>query len=258
MNLAINSRDAMPMGGKLTIETANIDFGGEDVSSHPGVQPGSYVMAAVSDNGCGMDEETLSHIFEPFFTTKKEEEGTGLGLATVHGIVKQSGGHVYAYSEPGKGTTIKVYIPTTDEVTESEKEEKEPAVSPKGTETILLAEDEELVRDFVKRVLENNGYRVLAATDGEDALRVLKGHQGTVQLLMTDVVMPKMSGPELAVHAEDMRPDIKVIYLSGYAENAIARHGVLEPGTVFLQKPVTVKALSRKVREVLDSARRPS
>jgi CheY-like chemotaxis protein len=215
-------------------------------------------MAAVSDNGCGMDEETLSHIFEPFFTTKKEGEGTGLGLAMVHGIVRQSGGHVYAYSEPGKGTTIKVYIPKTDEIAESEKEEKEPAAPPKGTETILLAEDEKQVRDFAKRVLENNGYRVLEAADGEEALRVLRSHRGAIQLLMTDVVMPKMNGPELAAHAADMRPDITVIYLSGYAESAITRNGVLEPGTVFLQKPVTVKALSRKVREVLDAARRPS
>jgi signal transduction histidine kinase/DNA-binding response OmpR family regulator len=253
MNLAVNARDAMPQGGKLTIETANVVLDEEYAQQHVDVQPGPYVMLAVSDTGVGMDEETRSHLFEPFFTTKEVGEGTGLGLATVYGIVKQSGGHIWVYSEPKPGTTFKVYLPRVEEAVESGKQVQSPAESPRGSETVLLVEDADMVRDLAYRVLLQNGYTVLEARDGREALQVCEEHEGPIHLLMTDEVMPQMSGRELADRLMPLRPEMRMLYMSGYTDDGIIRHGVLEPGVAFLQKPFTPDALTSKVREVLDA-----
>jgi PAS domain S-box-containing protein len=255
VNIVVNARDAMPEGGKLTIETANVMLDEMYVQTHLQVEPGPYVMIAIADTGCGMDEATRSRIFEPFFTTKEVGKGTGLGLSTVYGIIKQSSGYIWAYSEPGRGTTFKIYLP---KVLRGEMEHasavRGPAGSlPGGAETVLLAEDEGLVRELVIEILKQGGYSVLPACDGEEAVRIAGQHNGTIHLLITDVVMPQMNGRELARRMLASRPGIKVIYISGYTEDAIIHHGVLDPGMHFVQKPFRPSDLVRKIREVLDT-----
>lgn len=253
MNLAVNARDAMPRGGQLTIETANVELDEIYAQRHVGVQPGPYVMLAMSDTGCGMDEETRSRVFEPFFTTKAEGQGTGLGLSTVYGIVRQSGGHIWVYSEPGRGATFKIYLPRIEEAVESSKPSAaKPRLLPQGSETVLVVEDEQDVRALICETLENDGYRILEACDGDEALLVSGQHPGPLHLMVTDVVMPGMSGRTLADCLIALRPGMKVLYMSGYTDNAIVRHGV-KPGMVFLQKPFTADVLLRKVREILDA-----
>ena len=241
VNLAVNARDAMPRGGKLIIKTENVDVDG---------QP--HLMLTVSDTGHGMDAETQAHVFEPFFTTKPAGEGSGLGLATVYGIVKQSGGNIWLNSEPGKGTTFRIYLPRVDDVAvEPENAGKQPI--PKGTETLLLVEDEEQVRRIITEVLERQGYNVLAAINGEEALKIAQDQEIEIHLLLTDVVMPHMGGRELAEALSKSRPQLKVLYMSGYTDDAIVRHGLMEETLNFLQKPFDSVMVARKVREVLDS-----
>ena len=253
MNLAVNARDAMRGGGKLTIETANLVLDENYARRHVSVKPGPCVMLAVTDNGCGMDKETQSHLFEPFFTTKAKGEGTGLGLSTVYGIVKQSGGNIWAYSESGLGTTFKIYLPRVEETVKRYKPKLAPTVAPGGSETILLVEDEEAVRAIVSKILQNKGYTVLEAHHGHEALRICKDHQGPIHLMVTDVIMPHMSGSELAERLTSLRPELRVLFMSGYPDNAIVHHGVLGAGTSFLQKPFTLSALEGKVRDLLDA-----
>jgi PAS domain S-box-containing protein len=252
MNLAVNARDAMPAGGRLTIETANVVLDESYTRAHPGTAPGRYVMLAASDTGIGMDPETRSHIFEPFFTTKDPSKGTGLGLATVHGIVEQSGGSIWVYSEPGQGATFKIYLPRADAQPEGLGETPGPQPAG-GNETVLLAEDDAPVRGVMAQALEEKGYQVLSASDGPMALEVARGHRAQVHLLVTDLVMPGMTGRELATALLQERPDLRVIYMSGYADEAVVRHGVLEEGVNYLQKPFGPVDLARKVREVLDA-----
>jgi two-component system cell cycle sensor histidine kinase/response regulator CckA len=252
MNLAVNARDAMPQGGRLTIETANVELDEAYARQQADVHPGPYVLLAVSDTGVGMDAETQAHLFEPFFTTKGVGEGTGLGLATVYGIVKQSGGHITAYSEPGRGATIKIYLPRVDAASELREAEPEAVVLRRGSETVLLVEDDEAVRELTREVLEMQGYSVLAVADAAEAPRVVEGASGPIHLLVTDVVMPRLSGRELTERLRSLRPGLRVLYISGYADTAIVHHGVLDPGTPFLQKPFTPDALLRSVRKVLD------
>lgn len=258
INLAVNSRDAMPHGGKLIIETANISLDQAYAQLHASVKPGPYVMLAVSDTGTGMDTRTMAHIFEPFFTTKEKGKGTGLGLATVYGIVKQCEGYIWVYSEPGHGTSFKVYLPRAEEIKEKEEEEIQSvdmqATTPHGSETVLLVEDEDGVRSLVRGILEAGGYKVLDANRPLKAWATCQQFDGPIHLLLTDVVMPQMNGPDLAEKLKLMRPNTKVLYMSGYTDGAILYHGVLQPGTPFLQKPFTPEVLARKVREVLDAA----
>ena len=251
MNLIVNARDAMPRGGRLAIETRNVELDQRNAKKHPEVPPGDYAMLAVSDSGCGMDDVTKSKLFEPFFTTKEADKGTGLGLATVHGIVKQSGGSIEVCSELGRGTTFKIYLPRIEPVVSLDKSFPGPALVPRGTETILLAEDEPGVRAAVRLVLESSGYTVLETRSGEEAMRICRTHQAPIHLLLTDVVMPTMSGRQLAECAAAIRPNIKVLFMSGYTDDSVVRHGVLEAGMRFLQKPFTPMVLARKVREVL-------
>ena len=255
INLAVNARDAMPKGGKLTIETANADLDGNFFRKH-GIKekkPGHYVMLAISDTGSGMDKETQEHIFEPFFTTKEVGKGTGLGLSTVYGIVKQNNGFIWVYSEPGQGSTFKIYLPKVKGDTELEKKKQTPVVELAGFETILIVEDDYGLRKFAQEVLLSYGYNVIVADNGEDALRVDKKHEVPIHLLLTDVVMPRMGGRELIERLQPLYPRMKVIYMSGYTDNAIIRHGVLEPGLNFLEKPFTPEGLAHKVREALDN-----
>ena len=254
MNLVVNARDAMPFGGKISIETANCELDSAYAARHVPLIPGSYVMISISDTGSGMDEETRSHIFEPFFTTKELGRGTGLGLSTVYGIVKQSGGYIWVHSEPDKGTTFEVYLPRVSEPVEEIQQAHVLPAFPEGTETLLLVEDEPSVRELAARVLKDRGYRVLEATNGHEALQVVAERPpNEVQLLVTDVVMPRMAGPDLAARLTTSRDDLRVLFISGYTDKAIVRDGVLVEGTPFLQKPFTPDALARKVREVLDA-----
>ncbi len=252
-NLAVNARDAMPGGGKLTIETRNVHLDREYANNHVSVVPGPYVMLAVSDTGQGMDEQTMMRIFEPFYTTKKDGKGTGLGLASVYAIAKNSRGNVWVYSEPGKGSTFKVYLPRVEKVAEEVKEPGRVSAEPlRGSETVLLVEDNDSVREVARRILVRQGYRVLEAGSGEEAVEVCEKTRQSIHLMITDVVMPGMSGKELAQTLSASFPEMKVLYTSGYTDNAIVHHGVLEEGTHFIQKPFTIESLTRKVREVLE------
>ena len=252
MNLVVSARDAMPQGGKLMIETANVVFDESYARTHLTIQPGRHVLLAVTDTGSGMDKQTLSHIFEPFFTTKPRGKGTGLGLSTAYGVVQQSGGNIWAYSEPGMGATFKIYLPCIEEYSAVAEPAALTIESLGGEETILLTEDEEAVRKLARKVLEDYGYRIIEAENAADALEMYRQYRGTIHLLVTDVVMPGLSGTELARRICDMDPLIKVLYMSGYTDDAIVHHGVLDAEFPFLQKPFTPDALAHKVREVLD------
>ncbi|MFN2515260.1 MAG: ATP-binding protein [Pyrinomonadaceae bacterium] len=251
LNLIVNARDAMPAGGKLTIETGNAVLSEDYALGHAAIA-GPYVMLAVSDTGCGMAADLQAHVFEPFFTTKGAGQGTGLGLATVYGIVKQSGGNVWLYSEVGKGTTFKIYLPRVDAVSADHQLSPDTVALPKGTETLLLVEDEDQVRKIVQAILEGQGYNVLSAANGEEALELAEQHDAEIQLMITDVVMPQMSGREIADRLAGIRPRLKVLYMSGYTDDAIVRHGLLDAKLNFIQKPFDAATATRKVREVLD------
>ena len=251
MNLVVNAKDAMPEGGKITIQTANVTLDGALRREHTFIQPGPYVMLSVMDTGLGMDKETQSRIFEPFFTTKEKGKGTGLGLSTVYGIVKQSGGYIFSQSEIGRGTTFTIYLPQVEDASDSGSPAKVTSAEIGGSETVLLVEDEESVRQLVRETLESKGYTVMEAENGEVGLSIAENHNGPIHMVITDVVMPGMSGRELAKRLTQLRPETKVLYLSGYTEDAIVHQGVLDTGTAFLQKPFTLQTLSRKVREVM-------
>ena len=253
VNLVVNARDAMPSGGRLTIETKNVELDKVYAQSHVSVKPGAYVMLAITDGGSGMDVTTQARIFEPFFTTKEPGKGTGLGLSTVYGVVKQSGGYIWVYSEVGQGTTFKIYLPRVEDDLEARDAGPAPAETLQGSETILLAEDDDMVRMLARRILQAHGYTVLEARDGTECLRICQAHTGTIHLLMTDVVMPGLSGREVAKRVAPLRPDMKVLYLSGYADSAVVHHGIVDAGSAFLQKPFSPGTLAHKVREVLDA-----
>jgi signal transduction histidine kinase/CheY-like chemotaxis protein len=256
LNLAVNARDAMPRGGKLTIETGHATLDEGYVKSHLMAQTGRYVMLAVSDTGTGMAAETQKHIFEPFFTTKEVGKGTGLGLATVYGVVKQSSGDIWVYSKPGQGTTFKIYLPIAEDSADPEAVAN-PTEVPQGQGTILLVEDEELVRNLAGEILGTKGYQVLTAANGVEALRVCTEHVGQIDLMVTDVVMPQMGGRELAERMALIRRDMSVLYMSGYTDDAVVRHGVLDEEMPFLQKPFTPDTLARKVSELLEKGKAP-
>jgi len=251
VNLAVNARDAMPLGGRLTIETANVTLDENYVRTHMGVKPGDFVMIAVSDTGHGMDAETRRRIFEPFFTTKEKGKGTGLGLATVYGMVKQTGGDIWVYSEPGQGSTFKLYFPRVSEPVSDQGEAAEGRAERAVGETVLVVEDEAAVRELTVRILQQLGYNVLSAGSAAEALEMSAAHEGEIALLVTDVVMPNMSGRQLADGLCLQRPETKVLFLSGYTENAVVHHGVLDEGVDFLQKPFSREGLAKKMREVL-------
>ena len=253
MNLAVNARDAMPNGGSLTIGTADIELDEMAARLYPGGKPGKYVVLSVTDSGVGMNSETLQHIYEPFFTTKEVGKGTGLGLATVYGIVKQSGGYIWVDSEVGKGSTFQIFLPRVEEVVTLAALEASPPLVMRGNETILVAEDAEPLRKLARSFLEEGGFQVLTASSGEEALKVAAEFPGKIHLLLSDVVMPGMNGRVLAEHLLPKRPGMKVLYMSGYTDSFIAGHGVLEEGTHLLHKPFTEEVLISKVCEVLKS-----
>lgn len=253
MNLAVNARDAMPDGGQLTVETANVELDAAYAADHADAQPGPHVMLAVSDTGMGMDKDVQSHIFEPFFTTKDVSKGTGLGLSTVYGIVKQSGGNIWVYSEKNRGTTFKVYLP----ISRTNQSSFVPSVEPAtlhGTETILVVEDQDEVRAVTTQVLRRFGYRVIEARDGGEALVICERLERPIDMLITDVVMPHMNGRELVARLKDQCADLEVLFVSGYPENAVVEHGILEAGIEYLQKPIVPETLARRVRQILDGA----
>jgi two-component system, cell cycle sensor histidine kinase and response regulator CckA len=251
MNLVVNARDAMPQGGVLTVETANIELDEAYTSSRSGVKPGSYVLLAVSDTGHGMDQATKDRLFEPFFTTKESAKGTGLGLSTVFGIVKHGGGSLEVFSEPDRGTSVVVYLPRIAEPAQVETEGHTAKVS-RGSETVLIVEDDDMVRSLVRETLSRHGYRILDAGDPVEARRKSETHKGNIQLLITDVVMPKVNGRELAIQLTRRRPDMKVLYMSGYTQNVVLNSGIAHGEVPFLQKPFTPQQLAEKVREVLE------
>jgi two-component system cell cycle sensor histidine kinase/response regulator CckA len=256
VNLVVNSRDAMPQGGRLTVETADVELDAAYASRHFSVPPGPYVMLAVSDTGEGMDEQTRSRVLEPFFTTKGPGKGTGLGLATVYGIVKQSGGDIQLYSEPGRGTAFKIYLPRVAQVSAEVDDTTSPSAAvARGDETVLLVEDEPEVRDLAREILEVSGYTVLQACDPLEAVVMAERHPGPIHLLLTDVIMPRQSGRALVERLRPLRPEMQVLYMSGYTNEAIVRHGVLDPDTLFIQKPFTPDALGHRVRAALDRPR---
>jgi PAS domain S-box-containing protein len=251
MNLVVNARDAMPRGGKVTIETRNVELDERYVCRHAVVQPGTYVLLSISDTGSGMDEVTKDRLFEPFYTTKEKGKGTGLGLSTVYGIVKQSGGYIWVYSEIGLGTTFKVYFPRFAGTSPEAKKEWASDSAPRGRETVLVAEDEEMVRTLIRGILERNGYTVLTASDGDEAISAASKCRDPIHLILTDVVMPKRGGRDVAESLARIHPGAKVLYMSGYTDESIVHHGVLEEGIAFIEKPFTPDALLRKVRQVL-------
>jgi CheY-like chemotaxis protein len=254
MNLAVNARDAMPAGGQLTIETSNVELSEEYVAQHPSTRPGPYVMLAVTDTGCGMDVKTKAHMFEPFFTTKEIGKGTGLGLSTVYGIVKQTGGSIWVSSDLGIGTAFKIYLPAVNALLEivSPNDKVEKVAS--GSQTILIVEDDAALLQVIHQSLEAVGYMILAAHSPAEAIRISESYPGPIHLMVADVIMPGMNGTQLATHLSAPRPEMKVLYVSGYTDDTIVRHGVLEPGLAFLQKPFSPKTLARKVGEVLATA----
>jgi len=254
LNLAVNSRDAMPNGGTLILETQNVELGEAYTGATAAMIPGRYVMLAVTDTGVGMDEQTRSHLFEPFFTTKPQGHGTGLGLSTVFGIVKQSHGEIAVYSEPGQGTCIKIFFPVVAAEPGEDTPQSLRSRVLSGTETILLVEDEDAVRKLVRRTLEKQGYQVLVAASGTEALELAQSDPRRIHLVITDVVMPQMGGRQLADRLKALRPDIRVLLVSGYTESSVLRNGNLAEGEAFLQKPFTPHRLARQVRELLDRA----
>ncbi len=252
MNLAVNARDAMPRGGKLTVELKNLHIDGETAFDHSGIAPGDYVLLAISDTGTGMDKAVQARIFEPFFSTKEHGKGTGLGLSTVFGIVQQSKGHIGVYSEVGIGSTFKVYFPRVDAMPDAQSASLPPQRLA-GTETILLVEDDDQLRTIAREILRKQGYRVLEARDATEAIFHVERRDGVIDLLVTDVVMPQMSGPDLAARLVQLLPGLKVLFMSGYTDDALIRHGVLGTGFAYLQKPLTPDKLAGKVRSVLDA-----
>ncbi len=258
VNLAVNARDAMPRGGKLIIETRNVDLDEAYARRRPDARSGPHVMLAISDTGHGMSAETLSHMFEPFFTTKEKGKGTGLGLAMVYGIVRQSGGHVTAYSELGRGTTFKVYLPRFEAQEETVPDAKATGPPPSGTETILLIEDEASLRLMIREILASAGFEVLEGPTPEEGMAAARDHPGPIHMVLTDVVLPRMSGRQVAEALQSSRPEARVLFMSGYTDDAISHHGILDAGVHFLQKPFTTDALLRKVREVLDAGQQPA
>jgi CheY-like chemotaxis protein len=255
MNLAVNARDAMPQGGTLTIATANVFIEPEYARQHVGIIPGAYVLTTVSDNGSGISEDIKQHIFEPFFTTKEVGRGTGLGLATAYGIVKQSGGSIEVSSEEGTGTTFRVFLPRVTAAIEVSNKKQVPLAMSGGTETILLVEDEDLVRNLSRQILEECGYKVIEAINGIEALQIC-ARQGPIDLLLTDVVMPQMGGRELSEKLRETIPDVRILFTSGYTDDEVVKHGVIEIDTNFIQKPFTPESLAQKVREVLDNGKK--
>ncbi len=256
VNLAVNARDAMPRGGKLIVETHNADLDDFYARRHVGVRPGRYVRISISDTGAGMNRETRERVFEPFFTTKGQGKGTGLGLSTAYGIIKQSGGNIWAYSEPGIGTTFKIYLPRIDDAAEDDDIQEPRRIAPGGSETILVVEDEPKVRDLIVEILGSQGYTVLPASCGDEALEICRRHKGEIRLLLTDVVMPGFSGPEVATIVSRCRPGIRTIFMSGYTDDAIVHHGVIRDDVPFIQKPFSLDGLARKIREILDAPER--
>jgi CheY-like chemotaxis protein len=255
MNLVLNGRDAMPQGGALTLETADLNLDEEHVEEMMGVEPGPYVMLSVTDTGCGMDEELQSHIFEPFFSTKERSKGTGLGLSTVFGIIKQSKGGISVSSKPGAGTTFRIYLPRVGDAPAETEPERRPAPSLAGTETVLLVEDETSIRKAVREALQRSGYRILEAHTPGEALLISEQHTGFIHLMLTDVVMPRMSGPDLVERLEPWHPEMKVLYMSGHSEKGILEQEILPPGAAFLRKPFAIQGLLEHVRQVLDTPR---
>jgi CheY-like chemotaxis protein len=252
LNLAVNARDAMPQGGTLTIASADVNLDEETLSRLPDTDKGPYVLLTVSDTGCGMDEDLQKHIFEPFFTTKERHKGTGLGLSTVFGIVKQSRGGISVSSSPGKGTTFRVYLPRVPDAPSEEEPAPAPARSPSGIETVLLVEDDASIRKALRQALQRSGYRILEAPNPGEAILISEQHTGLIHLMLTDVVMPRMSGPELAERLEPWHPEMKVLYMSGHSEEKAPEEAVLPPGAVFLRKPFAIRGLLEQVRRVLD------